>query len=660
MRLNVTHKLTAGFALMVMLIVVVGAGGLLGSRAISNHFFTVSDNVIPSLSGSFQQMVYLEEVNSALFSALSQSRIKELNKKVKEVKAKIVKFNEAQAQVAEKVAGKPELQATLEEVETVSQQFFEITSKVMSDRKQALILEFQTRQAELDFQSLGNTLSLWTQTLYEDQVEQEMLDKAQDLNIAFRMHRFQIVDYQRTGDIEKLKASLAKNKGEILAAFKAVEPMAPNVQLLKRTIMSVNNHLYSNGGLVDYYTEQAAANKSLVESLSKTDSLISRAREAMSAFIEANHQLASGARNEAQQLVNFSHVGILSLAVGSVVLGLIIAVVLVQTIRVPLAHIHQGLSTFRQGDLSVVFEVKREDEFGDLSRYLNSVVEELRNILQKVAEGAERLSTVANSNAAISQQTTQSMDQQSMKLEQTSSAAVEMEHSVSEVADHSKTTLQAVHEFETLSQSVSQRMLDTIASIETQAKGIDQAVGVSAEMSAFGEQIVMILTTIQDIADKTNLLALNAAIEAARAGEQGRGFAVVADEVRGLAGRTRASVQDIQEMVGNMQNAIQRVSEVMNQSFKQSQNCVEQAGRSQEVLQSMNQAIAHIRDLNTFIETAANEQAQAVAEVSQTLVAINSAAAETSQGAVIASQSSQSLLDVAKQQQALLSKFSIR
>lgn len=207
-----------------------------------------------------------------------------------------------------------------------------------------------------------------------------------------------------------------------------------------------------------------------------------------------------------------------------------------------------------------------------------------------------------------------------------------MEHSVSEVAGHSKTTLKAVHEFEVLSQDVSQQMLDTIASIETQAQGIDQAMGVSNEMAAFGNQIVMILTTIQDIAEKTNLLALNAAIEAARAGEQGRGFAVVADEVRGLAGRTRDSVQDIQDMVGNMQNAITRVSEVMNQSFEQTQNCVEQAGRSQEVLQAMSDAVSHISDLNAFIETAATEQAQAVAEVSQTLVSINAAAAETSQG----------------------------
>lgn len=659
MRLNITHKLTAGFSLMVLFIIVVGAGGLFGSKTISNHFFNVSDNVIPSLSGSFQQLIYLEEVNSELFAALSQDRIKELNEKKKAVKARIAQFNDAQVVVAEKAAGDPELKASIDKVQTVSREFFAVTEKVMADRKQSLILEFQTRQAEIDFQGLGNTLNLWVKSLYENQVDQRVLDKADDLMVAFSMHRFHLVDFQRTNDITRLEKELKDNQGKLKQALAAIGSDVPNIHLLKRTINSVNNHLYQEGGLVDYYKQRAKAEAELAQSLTKTDNLISQARAAVSAFITANNELAGNARNEAQQLVNFSQVGILALSVGSVVSGLIVAIILMQTIRVPLAHIHSGLSAFRKGDLSVVFEVKREDEFGDLSRYLNSVVEELRDILQKVASGADRLSSVANRNASISQQTTDAMSAQGMKLEQTSSAAVEMEHSVSEVAGHSKTTLQAVHEFEALSQDVSQQMLDTVASIETQAKGIDQAMGVSNEMAAFGNQIVMILTTIQDIAEKTNLLALNAAIEAARAGEQGRGFAVVADEVRGLAGRTRDSVQDIQDMVGNMQNAITRVSEVMNQSFEQTQNCVEQAGRSQQVLQAMNQAVSHIRDLNAFIETAATEQAQAVAEVSQTLVSINATAAETSQGAVVASESSQELLDVARQQQSLLARFAI-
>ena len=660
MRINITYKLTAGFALMVLFIVVVGAGGLIASRTISDHFFKVSDNVIPSLSGSFQQMIYLEEVNSELFAALSQNKVKDLNRKRQAVKKRIVQFNEEQALVAEKIADNPELSERLNEINTISGQYFDVAEKVMADRKQALILDFRIRQAEIDFQERGNALGIWVQSLSEGRPGVDVMQLTKDLTLYFRMHRFQLVDYQRTGNIDKLKNVLLENKGELLTTSQELESIAPDSHLLKRIISAIDTHLYSDKeGLVYFYNQQATADKHLAANLAKTDQLIIQAREAMNGFIAANNQLAITARSEAEEQVSFSHIWILGLLVGSVVFALIIAVVLVQTIRIPLAHIHQGLSAMRQGDLGVSFEVKRQDEFGDLSRYLNTVVKGLNEILQQVAKGSERLSDVAHKNAAISQQTTQSMSMQSMQLEQTSSAAVEMEHSVAEVAGHSKTTLNAVHEFESLSQNVSQQMLDTIASIETQAKGIDNAMGVSNELSAFGEQIVTILTSIQGIADKTNLLALNAAIEAARAGEQGRGFAVVADEVRALAGRTRESVQDIQTMVGSMQDAIQRVSSVMDQSYQQTQNCVDQANRSQEVLQAMNDAVSHIRDLNAFIENAANEQTQAVAEVSQTLVSINSAAAETSQGADSAAESSHELLDVVQQQQTLLGRFSM-
>ncbi|WP_417227012.1 methyl-accepting chemotaxis protein [Amphritea sp.] len=660
MKLNISHKMIVGFVLMVVFIIVVGVGGFNVIQLISHKFQNVTQNVVPSLTDGLRQLVHLEEANNELFVALSQRQVRELNQQRDLFKQRLDAFKADQQRLAERVAGDDELVAELDRVAALVDQYFLLADTVLVEQRNILDNERHIIDADIRVRKLDSSLSDALSKLQVDYAGTPVAKAGKNLAKTMRIFRTRLMNFNRTKSMTRLDKFLKTKQGDISENAAKIISLNSRFTTEQDDVKAFEQQFYGDDGLIAYLRSMDVAEKAQALRLQQTYKLIAETRLAVESFIAKNNQILTQAQAQANDEVFVGRWWIIGLSVGAVIFALIVAAVLVQTIRVPLARIHQGLSAFRQGDLSVVFEVEREDEFGDLSRYLNSVVEELRGILQQVAEGAERLSMVANSNAAISQQTTQSMSQQTATLEQTSSAAVEMEHSVSEVAEHSKTTLQAVHEFESLSQNVGQQMLDTIASIETQAQGIDQAMQVSAEMSAFGEQIVMILTTIQDIADKTNLLALNAAIEAARAGEQGRGFAVVADEVRGLAGRTRASVQDTQEMVGNMQHAIVRVSEVMDQSYQQTQNCVEQAGRSQNVLKSMNDSVAHIRDLNVFIESAANEQANAVAEVSQTLVEINAAAAEISQGAVVASQSSQQLLDVAQQQQALLARFSIR
>jgi len=74
----------------------------------------------------------------------------------------------------------------------------------------------------------------------------------------------------------------------------------------------------------------------------------------------------------------------------------------------------------------------------------------------------------------------------------------------------------------------------------------------ATSMEEINEKVTAIneaINVIDQIAFQTNILSLNAAVEAATAGEAGKGFAVVAQEVRNLATRSADAAKEIKNLV---------------------------------------------------------------------------------------------------------------
>jgi methyl-accepting chemotaxis protein WspA len=96
-------------------------------------------------------------------------------------------------------------------------------------------------------------------------------------------------------------------------------------------------------------------------------------------------------------------------------------------------------------------------------------------------------------------------------------------------------------------------MEETMVRISEACAAISERLNVLSDKAG---RIGSVVTTINKVADQTNLLSLNAAIEAEKAGEVGRGFSVVATEIRRLADQTAVSTGDIEGMVKEIQSAV--------------------------------------------------------------------------------------------------------
>ena len=228
-----------------------------------------------------------------------------------------------------------------------------------------------------------------------------------------------------------------------------------------------------------------------------------------------------------------------------------------------------------KGDLTRRLEVKSNDEIGQLVAGLNSFIEQLQLLMQKIQSSSRNMlvsaeevkgsvdesGQVAMNVSATSQEMAASIEEISATLEQISRGSGEILSRVETMQNSVVSETKHVEEIQKRAQTMN---LET-AENKNSAQQVFQTVGVTlkeaVDESRSVEKINILTGNILDIAGKTNLLALNASIEAARAGEAGKGFAVVADEIRQLADSSRETASNIQDISQMVTAAVEKLAE---------------------------------------------------------------------------------------------------
>jgi len=341
------------------------------------------------------------------------------------------------------------------------------------------------------------------------------------------------------------------------------------------------------------------------------------------------------------------------------VLGLLCALVITRVIVGPLQRVVGVAQQVANGDLSSDIEVDRHDELGQLMQAMQDMTQSLRDLLGRLGNGVAQLATAAEELSAVTEQTSAGVAQQRMETEQVATAMNEMTATVLDVARNAESAAEYARNADEQTQEGQQTVQQAVSRIEKLAVSIEDSAHAIEALKHDSGNIGTVLDVIKGIAEQTNLLALNAAIEAARAGESGRGFAVVADEVRALARRTHESTEQIEGLIGNLQNGAEKAVAMMGQSCAQAETTVHAAKQANGALNAINAAVSEIQQMNQQIATAAEQQSSVAEEINRSVSSIRDVAEQSSAATEETSAASIDLARLGADLQAQVNRFKL-
>lgn len=306
----------------------------------------------------------------------------------------------------------------------------------------------------------------------------------------------------------------------------------------------------------------------------------------------------------------------------------------------------EQMQPLAKGDLSQKIDV--EDKFlQQVASGMDNARSNLSAVVIQMKQSAQKVLSIAQSNAETSTKLNDDAQSQIIKLGETLDSVNSITNDLDEVAqaaygakEDSVKSKDASEEGERLVKATITRMDGIRNNIQESSKKIKK-LGESAQT------ITNIIDLIRDITKKINILSLNAAIQAASSKSSTREFTVLAQEVQDLAKDSEEATSKIEELVKDIQ---QDTAEAIASMERTTQEVVEGAKLTQEAGEALRQIGELSISVAEQVQEAANkleEKSSEMALVSLGMEDLRKISAQTVESSVSSQKEVASLQDVA-------------
>ncbi|WP_245680663.1 methyl-accepting chemotaxis protein [Veronia pacifica] len=551
-------------------------------------------------------------------------------------------------------------QRTLSIIAMESTRYFDEAQSLISLKQQLIEVDKQDHALSLKFMRLEDTYQWAADLLLQKASTQRSLHNRAELitsGIARDLKNLRRAD--RDTDLISLRKTLTK---DIEIALKRLQRIAVPEDVKQRFTKNLNRiaeFTLGADGLIETLNQQNQLVNRISEATFSVESQLNNIQEQLNDYVEHANQLAIQSKLDADKALSDALFSVITGTLISAIIGLFVVISTTRKIQRPLSKIRRVLNQLTAGDMRQRTNYISQDEFGELSRAIDSMADTMASTLAQFGSGANQVLDEASRSASVSENSRHRAEDQRSRTEQVATAIAQMEVSAKEIARATEMTVSEVDSANQAADNGRNQVTLSRELTESLSANVEQAATDMAQLSQYSANIGSVLHVIEEIAEQTNLLALNAAIEAARAGTQGRGFAVVAEEVRALANRTQQSTEEIKAMIGNLQDNAGKMADSMANSQKQMSDCLQQTRITDDMLQDIAGRMTAIQEMAVHVAQATEEQIKVSTDVAEHIHGIAVVASDAEKDAVASAENSASLSELARGQQSLISKFRV-